>query len=75
MQQKQFITTLDLLTGKIEKAQTEIDHLKLELARSERIKDLEIEMAGIRANMKIMYWFLSIVITAVVGSIVVYLSK
>jgi hypothetical protein len=75
MDQKQLINTLTSLAGKIEKAQADCDHLKLEFARSERIKDLEVEMAGIRANLKIMYWFLGVVITSVVGSVVVYLSR
>ena len=64
---KQLIQTLSMLSDKFDKMKLELDSIKLDLARNERVNKLEIKMAGMEVRVWVLFSVLMLVASAMVG--------
>jgi hypothetical protein len=67
MESKQLIQTLQTLAGKVENIQKDIESIKLELARNERVTKLEAKMAGMEVKVWVLFGALVLIASAFVG--------
>lgn len=67
MESKQLIQTLSAVAGKVEKMQTDVEQIKLELAKSEKVNKLENRMAAMEVKVWVLFGVLAIVASAVIG--------
>lgn len=67
MESKQLIQTLSAVAGKVEKMQTDVEQIKLELAKSEKVNKLENRMAAMEVKVWVLFGVLALVASAVIG--------
>lgn len=67
MESKQLIQTLSSLASKFEKMQGDIEQIKLELARNERVTKLETKMAGMEVKVWVLFGTLILIASAFIG--------
>lgn len=67
MDAKQLIQAISNLSGKIEEVKKDIEQIKLELARNEKVNKLESRMAAMEVKVWVVFGVLTLVASAVVG--------
>lgn len=67
MESKQLINTLSTLSTKLEKVQADIEQIKLEIARNERVTKLETKMAGMEVKVYVLFGALILIASAFIG--------
>lgn len=74
MESKRLIEIIGEVNKRSETMQSDINQIKLELAKNERVTKLEIKMASVDSDLRVMRFLVSTVIAAVVIAIVTYLA-
>lgn len=67
MEQKKILEFLSDVTKRIETVQTDVNNIRLELAKSERISKLENKMAAMEVKVWVLFGSLVMIASAFVG--------
>lgn len=67
MDAKQIIGAISNLSGKVEEVKKDIEQIKLELARNEKVNKLESRMSAMEVKVWVLFGVLAIVASAAIG--------
>lgn len=67
MDQKQLIKTLEAMEVRMEKIQTELMQVKIDIASNKEVSDLKAKVAAMEVKMYIVFGFMALVVSGVVG--------
>lgn len=67
MESKQAIQALTTLSNNMDKLKSDIEAIKIELARNERVTKLETQMAGMEVKMWVLFGVIAMIASAFIG--------